>query len=262
MANLKVITKTEFTKKSWKRNPDYFFSAKDTICPLGAAEVPRAMLTMPLAFVSTDGEYSIVAVQGLLQGVNFFVNANGQWTGNYIPAVYRGHPFVLANNPSEKEKLSLCFNTDTGLLIDGDTEEPFFDEDLEPSQAVMETVKFLSNVNAALQASTRICEILSGHGLLKPWELEFEIENRTKKIDGLFCIDEAALEELPGDAYAELRGVAGAIPIIYCQLISMQQISTLTLFAKEKSEADSLLQADELNFDGTSTDGNISFNNL
>jgi hypothetical protein len=257
VANLKVITKTEFTKKSWKRNPDYFFSAKDTICPLGAAELPLAAMCMPLAFSTIDGEYSVVAVQGLQQGVNFFVDAEGKWIGRYIPVAYRGHPFALANNPAKKGELVLCIDSDNGLLIDDDTGEPFFDEDSEPTHSMRETFKFLSYSAAALKAATLICNSLSEHGLLKPWE----VKCGSKKIAGLYCIDEDALDELPSDAYAELR-VAGAIPVIYCQLLSMQQISSLTLFSQQKEEADSLRQDNELNFDGTSTDGNISFDNL
>ena len=77
----------------------------------------------------------------------------------------------------------------------------------------------------------------------------------------MFCIDEAALNELTDDAYAELR-VSGAIPVIYCQLLSMQQIVNLTQFSQENPEAGFLRQADELNFDGVDADGNISFANL
>lgn len=261
MANLQAITKAEFTKKSWKHGSNYFFSDTDAVCPLGAAELPLAMMSMPLAFASLNSEYSIVAVQALQQGANFYVNADGKWIGNYIPAPYRGHPFALAKNSLKQEELVLCIDTDSGLLIDDDTEEPFFDEDLELSEPVGKIFEFLASVGEAQKASIRICKSLSEHGLLKPWRLEFKIENGTKQVGGLFCIDEAAFSQLSNDAYAELR-VAGAIPVIYCQLLSMQHMSNLTLFAQEKSEAESLPQADELSFDGTSEDGNISFDNF
>ena len=261
MANLHAITKSEFTKKSWKRHTDYFFSANDSVCVLGASELPRAAMGMPLAFVPADGEYSIVGVQGLQQGTNFFVNAEGKWMGNYIPAADRGYPFFLADNTSNKEGQVLCIETDSGLLIDDETEEPFYDEDLEPCKAISDIVDFLSKVNTARQASDRICKILSGHGLLKPWEIEFELVNATQKIGGLFCIDEAALNRLADDAYAELR-MAGAIPFIYCQLLSMQRISDLTLLAQKKSKVDFLPQSNQLNFDEVNADDIISFDNL
>lgn len=261
MANIQAITKPEFVKKSWKRHSDYLFSAKDSICRLGTAELPQASMNMPLAFISTDDEYSIAAVQGLQEETNFFVDVEGKWLGRYIPAAYRGYPFVLAKGESTKEEQVLCIDTDSGLLIDDNTEEPFFDGDLEPTQSVMELFSFLSSVDIAQQTSVRICKRLSEFGLLKPWELKFGPENNTTQVDGLLCIDEASLNELSGDAYAELRMI-GAIPMIYCQLLSMQRISDLTLYAHEKSEEDRLLQSDELNFDGVNTDGDITFDNL
>lgn len=261
MANLQAITKAEFTKKSWKYPSDYFFSDTDMVCPLGAGELPRAMTNGPLAFVPLDGEYSIVAVQSLQQGTNFYLNADGKWLGTYVPASYRGRPFALVKNSLKQDELVLCIDTDSGLLIDDETEEPFFDEDFELSQPLKTLLEFLSKVGEDQKKSTRICKSLSEHGLLKPWELKFEIENKTREVDGLFCVDEAAFNELSDDAYAELR-VAGAIPIIYCQLLSMQHISRLTQFAQKKSGAESLPQADELNFDGASEGGNISFDNF
>ena len=258
---MQPITKANFANKSWKRHSDFSFTAKDTACPLGAAELPRAMMCMPLAFISNSGEYTVAAIQGLLQDTNFYVGADGVWQGSYIPAAYRGYPFVLANDKAKKNGLVLCIDTDSGLLIDDNTGEPFFGEGLEPSQAVTKIIEFLSNLIAAQKASIQICKSLSDHGLLKPWALEIGKENETKQVQGLFCIDENALKELSDDCYSEIRR-AGAIPVIYCQLLSMQRIFDLTQFAGNKSEFDWLLEPNELDFDGVNKDGGISFENL
>ena len=132
MANLQAISKPGFLKKSWKHSSDYLFSAKDTICTLGATEIPHAMMGMPLAFVLSDRGYSVVAVLGLQQGRNYFLKSDGQWRGNYIPAAYRAYPFVLAENLTEKGATALCIYTDDNYLIEG--EDHFFNQDLEFSQ--------------------------------------------------------------------------------------------------------------------------------
>jgi hypothetical protein len=170
VANLQAITKSQFTKKSWKRYADYFFSANESFCTLGASELPLAVMGMPLAFIRTDGEYFIGALQGLQQGANYFVNADGKWIGNYIPAVYRFYPFTLAENLGEQV---VCIDTDSGLLIDDETEELFYDEDLEPCKEISQIAGYLFKVNNARLESDRICKVLSGHGLIKPWALEF-----------------------------------------------------------------------------------------
>lgn len=261
MSSLQAITKTEFANKSWQRTPNYLFSAKDAVCPLSAPELPRAMMGMPIAFLCTDGEYSIVAVQGLEHETNFFLNTDGQWIGSYVPAAYRAYPFVLASNEAEEGQLVLCIDTDSGLLIEDDSCEPFFDESDKLSPALEELVEFLSLARAGRQKAARICKVLLKHELFKAWELQFELESGTKRIEGLFCIDETALNALSDEAYAELRR-AGAIPAIYCQLLSMRRISDLTRFAQAKYKAGLAPQSKELNLDGINLDGNISFDNL
>lgn len=264
MANLQAITKTEFAKKSWQRSPNFLFCAKDAVCPLSAPELPSAMMAMPLAFVCTDGEYSLVAVQGLQPGENFFVSAQGKWLGGYVPAAYRGYPFVLATNSTdeaEEGELVLCINTDSGLLIEDDSSEPFFDEHGEIDHTVKELMDFLSNIRAGHKTSTLICKSLSEHDLLKPWDLHVELDDGTRRIDGLFCIDETALNALSDAAFGELRQT-GAVPLIYSQLLSMQRITGLKKIAQARSKASLAPQSSELNLDGDSIDGNISFDNL
>ena len=261
VANLQAINKAGFAKKSWKHNTDFRFAASDAVCLLGAAEVPSAMMAMPLAFVATGGGYSIAAIQGLEHGANYFVNAEGKWIGSYIPAAYRARPFALANYQLEEEKPILCIDTDSGLLIDDDTEEAFYDEELEPMPFLNEIGSFLVTMLTSREASIRMGKVLSTLGLLIPWEVEFKQGDRTKRIDGLFRVDEIALNELPGDAYAELRE-AGSIAMIYGHLLSMQRISGLRVLAEKTSDLGMPRQSNELDFGGVNVDGNISFDNL
>ena len=260
MTNFQAVSKSAFAKKSWRKNQNYLFSATDAVCSLAVTELHHAMMGMPLAFISTDGEYSIVGVQGLQQGLNSIVDSSGTWRGSYVPAVYRGYPFALGSESIGGE-LTLCFDIDSGLLVDDDTAEPFFDDDFEPNEFINKIVRFLSNINSGLQASIQVCKALEDHGLFKPWELKFKLaDEKTYTTNGLFYIDEAAFNELSDDAFAELRA-AGEMQVIYCQLLSMQRVSDLFLFTKEKLAID-LLQTGELHFNQSGTDGNISFENL
>lgn len=259
MGNLQAITQPEFTKKSWKGYPNYLFAAKDATCPLGLGELSRAAGTMPIALVTSDDGHSLVGVQGLKRGVNSYVVGDGKWRSSYVPAIYRAGPFALAKNSSKPEEQVLCFDTDSELLIHDCTGEPFFDQDSKPSQSTRKMLDFLTLNNASRQAGTHFCKVLSEHDLLKPWDIALEDANT--QIGGLFCVDEAALNELSDKAYGELRQT-GAIPFIYCQLISMQLISELILIAQERIESDPLKPSTELNFDGVSSDGNLCFDSL
>ena len=263
MTNYQPITKTEFAKKSWQRSPNYMFTSKDQVCELGVTELPAAMMSMPLAFLCTNGEYSVAAVQGLEHESNFYVGADGKWRGRYIPASYRGHPFILASNKASKENLILCIDTDSNHLIHDDTADPFFDKYGELSAKIGEIMEFLTGVTRGLKAAARICEVLLKHDLFMPWELELEseLDSPPKRVEGLFCINEAIFKELSDEAHGELRR-AGAIHVIYCQLLSMQNISSLKQFAKENSKLNLAAEHEELYLHGAGSDGNINFDNL
>ena len=56
-------------------------------------------------------------------------------------------------------------------------------------------------------------------------------------INGLFQIDEAALNQLSADALLDVRN-AGALPIAYCQLLSMQHLPLLGQMIEAHSKAE------------------------
>ena len=261
MVGLQAITKPDFTEKSWRRSPNYLFTANDAACPLTVQEMPKAIMGMPIAFLCVDEKYSVVAVLGLASETNYFVGKDGDWRCKYITDLYRAYPFVLAKNEAEEEQLVLCINEDSGLLNDDDSAEAFFDDEGELSATVKQLMELLSAIRVGLQSAARICKLLNQHKLFKPWELEIELEDGKKRIQGLFSIDEAALNELSDEAFIELRQ-SGALIVVYCQLLSMQRITDLAQFAQLKSKADSQPPTNELNLDGVNEGGNISFHNL
>lgn len=261
MANLQAISKTQYSDKKWQRFPDYGFTAKDAVCPLIAQEIPKAMANMTIAFLCLEDNYSLVAVQGLNADTNLYVDAKGKWLGKYIPACYRSYPFMLAANAADEGKLVLCIDEDSGLVNDDHAEEVFFGENGELSDSVQAVLKFLTELQSGRQATSRICDVLQEYNLLKPWGLQIQLEKSAHKVEGLFCIDEVALNELSDEDFITLRQ-AHALPIIYSQLLSMQHIAVLANATQARTKLSGQAQAGELNFDAIGEDGNISFDNL
>lgn len=261
MANLQAVTKTDFAHKTWRRCADFLFTENDSVCPLAAQELPQAMLSMPIAFILADEEYSLVAVQGLQPDTNFYLNADGKWVGKYVPAAYRSYPFLLVQNEAEKDQLILCIDGDCGLVTEDIADELFFDEAGELSETLAEILEFLTKVNGSRGATGRILKSLQQHNLLKPWELEIQVETGSQRVEGLYCIDESALNSLSDDAFSELRK-AGALPVAYCQLLSMPHISELAQVVQAKAKSAANASVAELNMDSITEDGNISFDNL
>jgi len=225
MAKIRPITKSEFAGRHWRRYTDYAFAANDAIVPLVMQELPKAQLTMPIGFAFKDEQAFPVAVQSLQPGTNMFVGRDGRWLGSYIPAAYRGYPFVLAD--TEDGKQVLCIDEESGLVSDAQGEE-FFTSTGEPSEALGNVLNFLQQVQRDRQRTLQICAVLQKHDLLQPWPIKVKLEEgaEEKNIEGLYRVDEKALNQLEYKAYREVSQ-AGALPLVYCQLLSMQHLQDL-----------------------------------
>lgn len=234
MPNLQAITRQRHASQRFKRNTSYNFTASDAVTALTVQELPQATMHMPIAFLTTKEGFTPMALLGLKPGKNLFVANTGQWVGGYIPAAYKSYPFVLANTPEGQQVL--CFDEDSGLLSSTEG-EPFFAEGNEPSPLVGEVFASLNQNAVNRQATQRICALLQKHNLIQPWPIKLKTPQGEQTVDGLFRIDEAALNQLPTETFMELRNT-GALLCAYCQLLSMQHLQTLAQLVDLHDKAD------------------------
>ena len=264
MTDYHVITRERHRHQYWLKQSGYRFAVGDALCPLVSKELPKAMLSMPIGFMAEGHCYVPVAVQGLAAGQNQLVALDGRWLAPYIPAPYRGYPFRMA--PTEQGEQVLCIDEASGLLSES-AGEPFFKEDGTPAQSVQDILKFFSQIEANRQLTRRICAVLQQHGLIQPWPITVQGEHGEQKVEGLFRIDEAALNALTAEALAEVRN-AGGLTVAYCQLLSMQHLPTLGTLAQAHAEAkkaqlaqEALAQNGELHLGFMNDSGTFSFGN-
>ncbi|OWW18997.1 SapC family protein [Noviherbaspirillum denitrificans] len=232
MPKYQAISKTTFGNKFWRRYDSYVFAAKDLIAPLVMQEIPRALMHLPIGFVRQGDRYQPVAVLGFETGENLFVAQDGRWLAGYIPAAYRGYPFQLATTP-DGEKV-LVVDEESGLVNDVQG-EPFFDSNGNPAKSVTEVLGFLMQVHANKEATDRVCGILAEQHLIQPWPITVQEGAGERKIEGLYCIDEAALNALPLESLEIVRR-AGALPLAYCQLLSMQHLHSFSKLAEARAK--------------------------
>lgn len=265
MSDLQPVTYSRHGDQHWLRVTGYAFAARDTAAPLVAHEMHRAVLSLATAFARQEERFVLVAVQGLASGHNLLVAGDGRWLGGYVPAVYRSYPFRLAR--TEDGNNVLCVDEGSGLVV-GDTSrgEAFFSADGEVAQPLAEVMEFLSQLRAAHDETERACKSLQEHDLLRPWQIQLKASaGRPRKLQGLFRIDEAALNALPAAALAALRD-AGALKLAYGQLLSMQHLPMLARLAQEGRSATTpglpLTPEGDLDLDFMNRGGTISFGNL
>ncbi len=265
MPNLQAISRTRHGTQRWRGEASYVFAANDAVTLLTAAELPKATMSLTIAFIEQAGCFVPVAVLGLQPGKNLFVAPDGRWLGPYIPAAFRAYPFMLAN--TEDGQRVLCIDEDSGRIGDGPAGESFFTEDGQATPALMEISNFLQQIEQNRLSTTIACASLQKHELIRPWPITWKNEGGEEQITGLFQIDEAALNRLPNETLLEVRE-AGALPLAYCQLLSMQHLPELGKLAEAHAQAAAQVRAQKAaprgnpNLEFLNNGGTISFKNL
>lgn len=242
MSQIAVISRDRHANQRWKRYTSYSFAAGDAVAPLVVQELSRACMHLPIGFVKSEQGFQLVAVQGLQPGRNLWVAPDGRWLAPYVPAAYRGFPFALAT--TQDGQRVLCVREDSGLLSDAEG-EPFFDEEGKPAQAVQGVLNFLGQVADNADITARLSAVLAEHGLIQPWEITLKVQEGEQPVQGLYRVDEAALNALEPDAFEAVRK-SGALPMVYCQLLSMQHLPKLGQLAQHHAQAQAQAQVQAL----------------
>jgi len=253
MPKYEVVSEDLYKHKYWKPNNSFNFTTNDALCPLVIEEAAKVSLILPIAFSKIGDHFGLFLVQGLEPGNNYLVNGSGQWLPNYVPAAYRAYPFALSS--AQDDQQMLCFDTDSTLLSNTEGHD-FFDNEGQPSAEITKTLEFLSNLSTNQQTTNSLCELLNEMDLLEPWPITIKKDKKELAVNGLYRINETKFNSLEAEPLLVLRD-KGALPIIFCQLISMQNLSSIVQWAKSQS-IDAALPSD-LAFDYENEDGNINF---
>ena len=226
LAALAAVVPKRHAKKAWKNIPDYAFDAADAVIPLVAAELSKAISSMPTGFIKQEVGYELVGITSLQVGMNLYVAPDGQWMGAHIPAVLRTYPFRLAHQESP-DKPILCINEASGLVVES-TEDgnAFFDDQNQLTQETKKILNLLASIEANLVVTQRGVNALDDAGLITPWALNLKQGGKVVPVTGLFHVDEAAFSKLDDDDFLALRK-AGSLIVAYAQLLSMNQLAVL-----------------------------------
>jgi len=220
--NLQALSPDTHSDKRWRHPDNYLFAGRDAVVPLVAREAPVALLTYALGFMVAE-RVTFVAVQGLRPGNNLFVAADGRWLGSYLPAVYREYPFHLVE--IEDGKLVFCVDEESEY-VGTEQGELFFDEEGKLSEVLSERLNFLKQLDGQRRVTEKIATLLHEAKILQPWDITVKTEAGDEALTGLFRINEEALNILDPVIFLQLRSM-GALPMIYCQLLSLQNLQRL-----------------------------------
>lgn len=210
---------------------DFKFAAQANAVPVNLIEFPQIAHYYPIAF-ARDGVATPVAVVGVRDNENLFVDAKGAWAPNtYVPAYARRYPFILSESP-DGQQLSLCIDDAPGIIVPGG--DKFFDDKKQPTQMAKNAMEFCRSYHMAAQQTQAFGKALSESGLLVERAAEITLRNGQRiSFSGFRIIDEEKFNKIPEKQLVEWRS-KGWLAAVYAHLFSGLHWATITRLVNER----------------------------
>ncbi|MGN6236843.1 SapC family protein [Dyella sp.] len=220
--------------------PSLKFAANVHSVPLTGVEFPAAARDVPILFAGADmKDAGPMALLGLRQNENLFVDADGHWTPNtYVPAFIRRYPFILAEKPEGQEGDDFTvfldeayegFNTEQG--------ERLFKEDGADTEMLTNAVNFLGEFQQHVARTHWFMDQLRKYDLLEPRNIRLEKDGKTINLNGLFVVSEEKLRQLDEKVAHEFLK-EGVLGWIYAHLLSLANIDRVSLRLNEREQTE------------------------
>ncbi|MEM8771943.1 MAG: SapC family protein [Pseudomonadota bacterium] len=195
------------------------FCANVRAIPLTVSEIPQAMKDYPVVFASKE-QMVPIAVVGLVDDVNLFVDEEGNWEHNrYVPGYVRRYPFGVASETGGDRMAVVVDRGYSGLQENG--EIPLF-ENGEPSQMTEQAIEFCKNYEQDRHRTNEFAKLISEMDIVKGQSAQFTPngESEPKTFAEYFGIEEQAIKDLSDEKFLQARQ-SGVLPIVYAMLMSM-----------------------------------------
>jgi hypothetical protein len=187
-------------------------------------EFPMASAYYPIVFA--DGPLPVpAAVVGLKNDSNLFVGKDNTWVnGAYLPAYVRRYPFILMDDPDNKQFV-LCIDDATDLLKE-QGEFPLFEGD-NPSEFTKSAMEFCAALRQQGDATDEFVKALKDHDLLMPNNAEIDARDGSHlQLSGFLIIDPKKFDALPDSVVLQWRK-KGWLGLVYAQLLSSHRWQNL-----------------------------------
>lgn len=203
----------------------FAFVQKANSLYLAAAEFAEASREYAIVFMRGPQQDIVpVAMLGLRARENLFVNGQAQWTGNYIPAIVRRYPFVLAQLPGHA--MGVCIDEAYEGWSD-EKGEPLFDAEGRNTPFLQNALDFLTRYQQEHQRTEEFCKRLEQAGLLTEMNAKADLtDGRSFTLSGVLVVDEKKLLALP-DPVALSLFRSGELHLISLHLASLSNMKKL-----------------------------------
>lgn len=218
---------------SLKAINNYKFAVDTNSVPLVAAEFAHAVKNYPIVFVESSPA-APVAVMGLRNAENLFINAKGEWKqGTYVPAYVQRYPFIFMEI-TDTDQLVLCVD-ESSEMVEENGENRFF-ENGEATDLAKRALDACSQFQAHFNFTTEFTEALKKHELLIPNQAEIVLRSGERmNLGGFQVIDEEKFRKLPDNVIIEWKD-KGYLHLVYAHFMSMSNWNNLVELTAERMQ--------------------------
>lgn len=234
---IKALNRDEHKVLKIKPAADCGFAANTHLVPLAGLEFFQAARHYPIVFIGQDEQLMPIALLGLTEGHNSYLDESSQWQANtYIPAFVRRYPFVLAQD--DADNFTVCFDAAYAGWNEDDGRE-LFNTEGENSAYLDEMIQFLQNFTHEMERTRELVKALNELELLTPRTLQLtHPSGESFLLRDFQAVDEARFSELTDEQVLSLHK-SGFLGWIYAHLMSLGNANHLfEHFLKNKSTSE------------------------
>lgn len=213
---------------------DYLHTRQTNSIYIAAVEFLPAAREYPIVFAKgADERFFPALLLGLEENKNLFVDAEGKWLAEYIPAYVRRYPFILATpedsgqDNGEDATFTVCIDEDFPGFNQDRAGKPLFDEQGGQTELLDQAMDFLRDYQSQVQLTAGFCQNLAGHGLLEPMQANVELASGAKHVlGGFFGVSRDRLKALKPEQLAALLK-SDEMELIFAHLSSLSNLDHL-----------------------------------
>ena len=213
---------------------DFNFARETNSVVLTGIEFAKACRSFPIVFTRNGDSVVPVAVLGMRDNENLFVDSKGRWTADYIPAYVRRFPFVLANRGDEQDEFLICVENSALRKRGG---EALFTKSGEETEYLQNATHFMREYHQSFMRTAAFGRKLDELGLFQEMNARVTQDDDSAVVLGEFLsVNEEALMRLTTSAADEIFRT-GYLGWIYAHLISLDLFPELARLMNQEGQA-------------------------
>ncbi len=231
MANLLFYDKpaalNKVAHKNVKLKPvgnNYSFAQKTNSVILAGVEFTEAAKEYPIVFAKAGEQIVPVALLGLRNEENLYIDKAGKWDARYVPAFVRRYPFVLAETGAEGQRM-VCIDESYAGFNESEGEALFAGD--EPTPLLKQAIEFLEEYQRQYARTETFVKRLVDNDLLMALNARVDlVDGKQFALTGLLAVDEKKLLQM-ADAKALELFRSGELAWLYCHLMSLGNMARM-----------------------------------